>query len=227
MDTMANRLQQYLNEKNGGNQSELARFVKVSPQAVQKWVSGEAEPRGRNLELAAEFLGVSAATLKFGPAEGSSRVTAVHPDDPHDPAIVYVPEFRIEFAAGNGRTVQFELVEDEEPATYRLSWFQKNGINPTRVRRFRASGDSAEPFIYDGDAILVNLDETNIIDGKTYAIRYGDELRVKKMYRRLDGTLLLRSMNPAFKDEEISPELANEHISIIGRVRDRSGNGGL
>jgi phage repressor protein C with HTH and peptisase S24 domain len=227
MDTMAKRLQQYLNEKNGGNQSELARFVRVSPQAVQKWISGESEPRGRNLELAAEFLGVTPATLKFGPHQSISRVTAVHPDDPLDPDIVYVPEFRIEFAAGNGRTVQFELIEDEEPATYRLSWFQKNGINPTRARRFRASGDSGEPFIYDGDAILVNLDETNIVDGKTYAIRYGDELRVKKMYRRLDGTLLLRSMNPAYKDEEISPELANEHIAIIGRVRDRSGNGGL
>lgn len=224
---MAKRLQHYLNEKNGGNQSELARFVKVTPQAVQKWVSGESEPRGRNLELAAEFLGITPAMLKFGPTDTGSRVIAVHPDDPHDPNIVYVPEFRIEFAAGNGRTIQFELIEDEEPATYKLSWFQKMGINPSRVRRFRASGDSGEPLIFDGDSILVNLDETSIVDGKTYAIRYGDELRVKKMYRRIDGTLLLRSMNAAFKDEEISPELANEHITVIGRVRDRSGSGGL
>ena len=81
--------------------------------------------------------------------------------------------------------------------------------------------------MYAGDTILVNLDETNIVDGKTYAIRYGDELRVKKLYRRIDGTLILRSVNPAFKDEEISPELADEHITVIGRVRDRSGTGGL
>lgn len=224
---MANRLQQYLHNKNGGNQSELARFVRVSPQAVQKWIAGDTEPRGRNLELAAEFLGVSPATLKFGAAEGISYVTAIHPDDPHDASMVYVPESRIEFAAGNGRAAQFELIEDEEPATYRLSWFQKYGMNPAHVRRFRVSGDSMEPAMYARDTILVNLDETNIVDGKTYAIRYGDELRVKKMYRRIDGTLILRSVNPAYKDEEISPDLAEAHITIIGRVREHSGTGGL
>ncbi|HEY9147038.1 MAG TPA: S24 family peptidase [Thiobacillus sp.] len=224
---MANRLQQLLLKKNGGNQSEMARFIHVSPQAVQKWISGETEPRGKNLDKAAEFLGVSAAELKFGIQAGTSRIIAVHPDDAPDPEMVYVPESRIEFSAGNGRTAHFELIEDEEPATYRLSWFRKYGINPNRVRRFRVSGDSMEPAMYARDTILVNLDETSIMDGKTYAIRYGDELRVKKLYRRLDGTLILRSVNPAYKDEEITPELAQEQISIIGRVRDRSGTGGL
>ncbi|MGZ9027357.1 MAG: LexA family transcriptional regulator [Telluria sp.] len=225
---MANRLLRLLREKNGGNQSELARFIGVTPQAVQKWVTGVTEPRGKNLDAAAQFLGVTAATLKFGTNDQApTSIIASHPDDPHNPEMVYVPESRIEFSAGNGRTAHYELIEDEEPATYRLSWFQKYGINPNRVRRFRVAGDSMEPAMYARDTILVNLDETNIVDGKTYAIRYGDELRVKKMYRRLDGTLVLRSVNPAYKDEEVQPDLAQEQITIIGRVRDRSGTGGL
>jgi phage repressor protein C with HTH and peptisase S24 domain len=227
---MATRLQQYLLDKNGGNQSELARFVNVTPQAVQKWVAGETEPRGKNLERAAEFLGVTPATLKFGPSgesSGTAQVFAAHPEDPLDPLMVCVPESRIEFSAGNGQVAAFELIEDQEPATYRLSWFQKYGINPGRVRRFRVSGDSMEPLLYARDTILVNLDETNIIDGKLYAIRYGDELRVKYLSRRLDGTLILRSVNPFYKDEEVAPALAAEHITVLGRVRDRSGTGGL
>lgn len=159
--------------------------------------------------------------------ESRSNVTAIHPDDPHPDDVVYVPESRIEFSGGNGRQAQYELVEDEEPATYRLSWFQKYSINPDRVRRFRVSGDSMVPMLYPRDTILVNTDETNIVDGKMYAIRYGDELRVKYLSRRLDGTIILRSVNPAYKDEEISPNIAQEHISIIGRVRDTSGTGGL
>lgn len=224
---MANRLQQALALKNGGNQSELARHIGVSPQAVQKWIAGDSEPRGKNLELAAQFLNVTPAYLRFGIDSEPGSIRAAHPDDPAEPTMVEVPESRIEFSAGNGRSAHFEFLENEEPATYRLSWFQKNGINPARVRRFRVAGDSNEPAMYAGDTILVNLDETNIVDGKTYAIRYGDELRVKKLYRRIDGTLILRSVNPAFKDEEISPELADEHITVIGRVRDRSGTGGL
>lgn len=225
---MAARLQEYLQRKNGGNQSELARFVGVSPQAVQKWMSGEAEPRGKNLDRAAEFLGVAPAVLKFGTDVDQPSIIAAHPEDPPHPDMVYIPESRIQFSAGNGHVVvDYEIVEDQEPATYKLSFFQKHGINPSRVKRFRATGDSMAPNIYDGDAILVNLDETDVIDGKTYAIRYGDSLRVKKMHKRLDGTLVLKSINTAYKDEEVPPSVANEQITIIGRVRDRSGTGGL
>ena len=137
-----------------------------------------------------------------------------------------MPESKIQFSAGSGN-FEYELVEDAEPATYRLSWFQKYGINPERVRRFRVSGDSMEPMLYARDTILVNEDEREIVDGRLYAIRYGDSLRVKFLSRRLDGTLVLRSVNPAYKDEEISAAMANEHITVIGRVRDRSGTGGL
>lgn len=143
------------------------------------------------------------------------------PDD-----MVLVPESRIQFAAGDGH-INYELVEDEEPATYRRSWFQKHGINPDHVRRFRVTGNSMEPLLFPRDTILVNQDETQVVDGRLYALRYGDQLRVKYLSRRLDGTLVLRSVNPAYKDEEVPAELANEHITVIGRVRDRSGTGGL
>lgn len=155
-----------------------------------------------------------------------SLVSSYDGDDALPDDVVLVPESRIEFAAGDGR-INYELVEHEEPATYRRSWFQKYGINPDRVKRFRVVGDSMEPMLFPRDTILVNLDETNVIDGRMYALRYGDQLRVKHVSRRLDGTLVLRSVNPAYKDEEIQPTVADEHITIIGRVRDRSGTGGL
>lgn len=155
-----------------------------------------------------------------------SLVSAYDGDDVLPDDVVLVPESRIEFAGGDGR-INYELVEHEEPATYRRSWFQKYGINPDRVKRFRVVGDSMEPMLYPRDTILVNLDETNVIDGRMYALRYGDQLRVKHVSRRIDGTLVLRSVNPAYKDEEISPSVVDEHITIIGRVRDRSGTGGL
>jgi phage repressor protein C with HTH and peptisase S24 domain len=257
---MATRLARLLQAKNGGNQSEMARYVGVTPQAVQKWMSGVTEPKGKNLQRAAEFLGVTPGVLLFGseskaadngpslPATPPSRqgelpnaekrqaeriqpfvhslVSAFDPDDGVPEDVVLVPESRIEFAGGDGR-INYELVEDQEPAAYRRSWFQKYGINPDRVRRFRVTGDSMEPMLFARDTILVNLDETQVVDGRLYALRYGEQLRVKQLSRRLDGTLILRSVNPLYKDEEVPAELANEHITIIGRVRDRSGTGGL
>ena len=71
MDTIAKRIEFLLHQKNDGNQSEMARFVGVSPQAVQKWIAELSEPRGKNLTLAAEFLGVSPAYLQFGGKKGA------------------------------------------------------------------------------------------------------------------------------------------------------------
>lgn len=49
------------------NQSELARYVKVTPQAVQQWVSGHtASPKRDKLPLAAAFLNVRPDWLAFG-----------------------------------------------------------------------------------------------------------------------------------------------------------------
>lgn len=241
MKTLAERLADALEKKNGGNQSELARFIPVSPQAVQKWVAGSTEPKGKNLERVAEFLGVPAAYLKYGEnysqpkatvhqlhqVSETSNIYARHPDEPLDDSQVSIKQSKVYFSAGHGHEATYEIIEDSEPATYQLSWFQKLGINPNKVRRFKVTGDSQEPMLYEGDTVLVNMAETNIIDGKLYAIRYGNDLRVKFLSRRLDGTLILKSINPSYKDEEVPPALAEEHISIIGRVRDKSGSGGL
>jgi phage repressor protein C with HTH and peptisase S24 domain len=84
-----------------------------------------------------------------------------------------------------------------------------------------------EPLLYSGDSILVDTSDRAIQDGRVYAIRYGQEMRVKRLFVRLDGTITLRSDNPAYKDEDVPEKVAQEHIAVIGRVRDKSGNGGL
>lgn len=156
-----------------------------------------------------------------------TNVIAIHPEDPLPDGFVYIKESSIAFAGGNGRTPIIELIEESEMVAYSVSWFRKKRINPEHVRRYRVTDVSMVPFLFDNDTILVNHAETNIINGKIYAFRYGDDLRVKELHKHLDGTLILRSINPLFKDEVVPPDLVQEHISIIGRVRDRSGSGGF
>jgi transcriptional regulator with XRE-family HTH domain len=62
----AARLKEALERKNGGNQSELARYVPCTPQAVNKWLMGSQFPRDRVLRRVAEYLDVTPEYLKFG-----------------------------------------------------------------------------------------------------------------------------------------------------------------
>jgi phage repressor protein C with HTH and peptisase S24 domain len=156
-------------------------------------------------------------------------VAALGADDDHADDYIQIRESEVRFAAGNGRTAHYDELAESVPATYRLEWFNKEGINPANARRFKVDGHSMEPFLFDSDTVLVNLGETNVTNGKVYALRYGDELRIKRVYKKLDGGLILHSDNPDHlpRDEELTPAMTQEHITIIGRVRDKSGTGGL
>lgn len=160
----------------------------------------------------------------------ASLIIPRHPDDPLPDGMVQIAEYTVSFSAGNGRTAHFELDEESEPATYRLSWLQKERLRVDHLKRFKVRGDSMEPWVCDGDTVLVNLAEndiTRLLDNRVYAIRYQDELRIKLLQRRLDGSLVLQSYNSRkYPDEIVAPPDVEAHINLIGRVRDRSGSGG-
>lgn len=156
-------------------------------------------------------------------------ITELDPEIETPDHIVQIGVSHVRFSGGNGSAVAtYELDEDREPIAYQRAWFIKERLKPDRCKRFRVVGDSQEPFLFAGDWILVNLDETSVDNGKMYAFRYGDELRVKRLHKRLNGGLLLVSENATqYPPEEIAPDDVRDHITIIGRVRDKGGKGGL
>lgn len=218
--------------------SRVARLLNSSPQTLKNWESRGISQAGANNAQAA--IGCNANWLLSGegpmsvvPAqlEFTSNVIAIHPEDDLPEDIVQIPEYTVRFSGGNGSTViEYELSEEREPATYRRTWMQRLHLNPEKLMRFKVKGDSMEPLLFAGDSVLVNLAEndiTQLVEGKVYAIRYGSELRVKRLYPKLDGSLILRSDNKDYTDEFVPPDLVHQHITIIGRVRDKSGAGGL
>ncbi len=78
-------------------------------------------------------------------------------------------------------------------------------------------GDSMEPLFSDGDTILVDKSDVDVRDGHIYVVTLGDELRVKRIHKGLNG-LILRSENPRYPDIDVEgPDL--ETFVIHGRVR--------
>lgn len=71
MDKIAKRIEERRRHLNF-SQSELARKVGVTPQAVQKWEKAKTVPRGYTLQKLADALGVSPAFIQFGITEAST-----------------------------------------------------------------------------------------------------------------------------------------------------------
>lgn len=148
-----------------------------------------------------------------GPVEEWSDETPI-PDD-----VVALPFLKeVELAAGSGRTAV-------EVASNRRLRFGKYSLRSQNVQAENAvavtvCGNSMEPMLPDGTTIAVNRADTRIVDGKTYAIDHGGQLRVKLLYRLPGGGIRVRSHNrDEHPDEDYSDEQVQaQGLSVIGRV---------
>lgn len=89
-------------------------------------------------------------------------------------------------------------------------------VNTGKIDAIRVHGDSMTPTIRENDIIFIATNMTEVYDNKIYVIRYGDEIRVKRIFKRRGEKILLRSDNQAFPDEEIS--VHDEEVAILGQV---------
>lgn len=78
-------------------------------------------------------------------------------------------------------------------------------------------GDSMSPSLNDGDLVLVDLRAARIEDSAIYVIEFDDSLLVKRIHRKLDGTIVVKGDNAHYEPEVLSQERA-ESLKIVGRV---------
>ncbi|CAB3681078.1 S24 family peptidase [Achromobacter kerstersii] len=148
-------------------------------------------------------------------AEGDSRIRIstqigvaanVGPGEPHaaNDKFEKVPEMAdVRLAAGDG----IENLAEEETGTvqFRRSFLRSVGAGVGKARVVYAKGDSMEPIIRDGAALLVVPNESltfhDVAAGGVYAINYDGKMIVKTVTRdRLTKRWVARSFNPAYPD---------------------------
>ena len=217
-------------EQAGLNQSELARRLSVSPQAVQKWESEVSIPRGRRLDEIALALSTTVGFLITGEAYARSAgeksnaellgsVDVWDDDTPLDDDEVYVPFLKeVELSAGSGRT-GVEESSNRKLRFGRIS-LRNKGVDPGSARCVTVAGNSMEPVLRNGSTVAVDTSSTKVVDGDMYAIDHAGQLRVKQLYRVPGGGLKLRSFNrDEHPDEEYTAQqIHDQELIVLGRV---------
>lgn len=149
-----------------------------------------------------------------------------HPEDLPEGEFVLIPRLGVHLSAGHGcEQVEIELLE-KQPQAFRADWIRKKHLQPQKLASMTADGDSMEERIQHGDALVVDTSQTDVMDGKVYALWYDGGERVKRLYRLPGGVLRIQSDNPKHPTIEV-PASEMEHVRIIGRVVHVSGEGGL
>ncbi|MBX9609721.1 MAG: helix-turn-helix transcriptional regulator [Gammaproteobacteria bacterium] len=201
--------------KHHGRQGALASLFGVTQKGARKWLEGESMPSptrwpefGAKLHVRPEWLFLG----QGGKTEASRTASVI--DRPPTLSIPLLSSFA---SMGLGFPVQeHETVIDN----LRLSqdWCRRNlnVSNLGNLAALSAYGDSMRPTFDDGDILIVDRGISSLTVDAVYVLQFRDELYVKRIQRRPDGAVVIRSDNALYEPLVIDP--ASDGLRVLGRV---------
>lgn len=180
-----------------GNATELAKITGISNANISRWLKGDRDPRIGEFSPVLEYLGI---TMQL-PGEEYYNFS-------------YIP--KVAAIAGAGASLE---TSDAIVGYYafRTDFLGREHISERHSVLMDIRGDSMEPTLKDGDTVLIDQTEKDILDGRIYVVTLGDELRVKRVQKGWDG-IVLTSDNPRYSDIHIAARDL-EAFKVHGRVR--------
>jgi len=204
--TLSDRLRESMA---GSSLRSIAKDSSVSEGTLRNIMCGKI-PRVDNLISIAKACGVRFDWLATGEGQASSSSQLAEKDGDK----VEIPVLGVEVSAGHGSENGPERVTGS--LAFRSQYLAARGLEPQYLRVVFAKGDSMEPEIQDGAAVLVNTADTKLDDGCIYIVRIDEHLFAKRVQRGF-GELSLNSANSTYKAIEVPQNRLNE-LTVIGRV---------
>jgi len=155
-----------------------------------------------------------------GVAAGGERnlqpLTYDSPEEALARGYVQVPRYEIAASAGGGALVHSEQIVDV--MSFKSDYLKVSlGLSPKNLAVISVVGDSMEPYLSEGDLVMVDLGVTSIQNNSVYVLQFGDSLLVKRVQVKLDGEVIVKSDNPLYDPESFRGESA-ERLRVVGRM---------
>lgn len=189
-----------------GGRSVAAGLWGVSERTLASYMSGESDPKLSFLIAVAEKESISLASF----FENSANICT-----PPESGSIHIPLRDVYASAGPGAEVFDEAPKDF--LSFSRHFVEAWGRSHTHVEAIRVIGDSMEPTIMNGAIVLIDRADRTLVEGRIYAFRTPDGLRLKRFQRAIDGAVLLVSDNDIYAPERIAAEDMNE-LRVAGRV---------
>ena len=230
-------------------QAEIARRMGRGPGQIQQWAAramGRDSKGSRNIDddsarLIERALGLPENWMDHDHAAVTARIVEPlslpnpipvlghHPEDDIPEGFIPLQSVTLEVGAGH------RLIEGQEPETkarlYSLASLQRQRLRPSDLVAYKVSGNSMEPYLFDGDAVVIDRSRktppsiAKPLDCRcnTFVFRYEDGIMVKMLQALPDGGFNVVSLNSAEHKEFVIPAVAVDRLEIYGKVVDRSG----
>ena len=128
------------------------------------------------------------------------------------PATREVDQIDLAVAAGAGAEAEDEQVT--ERLTFRLDWLKSHGLDPAHCTVVKVQGESMEPTLPEGSAILVDRRRRRRRAGGIFVVRTGTGAVVKRLGKDASGGWQLLSDHPTW-----DPTPWPDDAAVIGEVK--------
>lgn len=193
----------WLIAKRHTNPHEIARATGVPQPTIHRILSGEtADPRTQTLQRLAEYFEIAVSDLREKDFSSGKHVylppalmpPAIMVEDIH-PHLTQIPSVALRLTPG----LEEFSIEPGSPGvgttTAPTDWVKQSQLNPEKLIAIDVTSDSMEPSLYQGDLVVVNMDDTQPVDGAVFAVNYEGELMIRRLERDA-GEWWLKSDNP-------------------------------
>lgn len=209
MNLLADRFK-LARESLGLEQKEIAAKLDISHRSWQDYELGKSVPGGKVFESLV-LLGFNANWLLSGEGPMKRGEGSELPG-----GFVQVPRYAIAAAAGGGALVHSEQIVDH--IAFKADWLkQQLGLSPAQAAVISVIGDSMEPCLADGDLILIDTSVTRVENNAIYVIQVEGDLLVKRIQKKIDGTVIIKSDNERYEPEIFRGESV-ELLKVVGRM---------
>lgn len=223
-----------------GSAEKMAKRSRISAAAIGKYLSGQTEPsRVRLIDLAkagdvnTRWLAEGEGPAKRGTMEVPLGWNATQeigkPNYPLSDGLktagvtgelgegfVQIPRYEVSASAGGGAVIHSEQIVDH--LSFRADWVHNAlGVPVASLALINVIGDSMEPTLSEGDLILIDMSHHGVKDNAVYVLQLSGELLVKRILRKFDGSVIVKSDNAIYEPERIGSE-AVDTLNVIGRV---------
>lgn len=170
----------------------------------------------KKLFMPTGFLDAAPGTMPLSVSEWSV------PSDLPSNVFALVPRVAVQVAAGSGAIVDVE--EHLPPLAFRADWLSRMNISSRdNLRIVSVKGDSMSNYLNDGDVAMIDTGQADSIkDNEIYAIEHSGEVRIKRLSKKFDGGILIRSDAPGYPEESLTAKEA-KMLRCIGRLVWRAG----
>ena len=137
----------------------------------------------------------------------------IHAGSEQESGFKFIPKVAARLSAGTG---SFECQEDiTDYLSFQTKWLASKGSASTMVA-MAVFGQSMEPVIREGDTVLIDQSQKNILAGAIYAVGVEDTILIKRLEKHPDK-LVLCSDNKDYEPIYLKRE-DTDKVRIIGKV---------